>query len=345
MCKLVVLISVIFSWHFILFSQERLESSSDLSILTEPYLGQKLPGTIPEIFANGIVSTLRHEHSFPSFSPDGKQVLWNSLFTGNYNFKFPMKIISSKYNNMMWSEPGFFEFIPTSNSGEAFFAPDGSRIYFSSTSNAYENEGSITRQDIWYIEKTETGWNTPKNLGNQINTPNTESQPTVTRDLTLYYVGYYEDGKNNYGIYRSEMLAGQYQKPELLPENINSEFIDWTPFIAPDENYLLFSSFRPEGYGSGDIYISYRNKDNTWTEPINLGSTINEKSNERYPYVSPDGKYLFFVSDKVDKELLDGESNSLKDYIEKYSSPGNGFGDIYWVNAKIIEDIKPMESK
>ncbi len=143
----------------------------------------------------------------------------------------------------------------------------------------------------------------------------------------------------NYGIFRSVLIDKNYQTPELLPENINTEFVDWTPFIAPDESYLLFSSLRPGGYGSGDLYISYRSTDNTWSDPVNLGSTINGKGNERYPYVSPDGKYLFFVSDKVDEELLDGQSRGLNDYSEKYFGPGNGWGDVYWIDASVINDL------
>jgi Tol biopolymer transport system component len=312
MRKKLVLILLLFGSLCSLYSQEKTQTKPNLPLLKGPYFGQNYPGMIPEIFAPGIVSTEKHEHSFPSFSPDGKQVLWTSIFQDNYTFEFPVKIISSELRNEIWSEPDFFEKIPLSHSYEAFFSPDGERIYFTSTSVEFENESIMGKQDIWYVQKSDTGWMPPKNLGLIINTSNAESKATVTNNLTLYFVGHYEDGGNNYGIYKSELIEGAYQKPELLPENINTEFVDWTPYISPNETYLLFSSLRPGGYGSGDLYISYRNQDNTWSDPINLGKTINSKDNERYPYVSPDGKYLFFVSDRVDiKEL--NNSKKLKD--------------------------------
>jgi hypothetical protein len=217
-----------------------------------------------------------------------------------------------------------------------FFSPNGERIYFTSTSPNPDLDSTVNQQDIWYIEKTETGWSLPKNIGFPVNTSNIESEPTVTRNLTLYFVGYFEGGKNKYGIYKSELIDGSYQMPELLPKNINTKDLDWTPFVAPDESYLLFSSFREGGFGSGDLYISYKNSDNSWTDPVNLGPKINSAGNERYPYVSPDGKYLFFVSDKADPELLDSHPMRLKEYSNKYFGPGNGWGDVYWVDAKVL---------
>jgi len=87
------------------------------------------------------------------------------------------------------------------------------------------------------------------------------------------------------------------------------------PFIAPDESYLLFSSYRLNN--QQDIFISFRLSDGTWTEAYNLGETINLDRGERFPAVSPDGKYLFFT---------------------RWVSPDNE--DVMWVSANIIDDIK-----
>jgi Tol biopolymer transport system component len=323
-----------------MFAQER---NPDFPILKGPYLGQKPPGLTPEIFAPGIVSTEMHEHSVPSFSPDGNQILWSSQFRDDGGF--PTKVIGSNNKNGIWTEPDFFGAIPFENSSSAFFAPDGKRIYFTSTSEGSDKEKSFGRYDIWYIENSKNGWTSPKNLGLPVNSPNLETYATLTNDMTLYFMGEIDPEKYLYGIYRSEFTDGKYQTPELLPENINTEYLDWTPFIAPDESYLLFSSDRPNSYGNGDLYISYKNPDNTWTDPVNLGPTINDDSQERFPYVSPDGKYLFYVSNKFGKELTSDSSHSLKDYMEIMNKHGNGFNDIYWVDAKIIVDLKPEELK
>jgi Tol biopolymer transport system component len=64
-------------------------------------------------------------------------------------------------------------------------------------------------------------------------------------------------------------------------------------FAARDGSYVIFESQRPGGYGQSDLYISY-NEDGVWTAPLNLGPVINTTQIEDNPFVSPDGKYLFF---------------------------------------------------
>jgi hypothetical protein len=93
------------------------------------------------------------------------------------------------------------------------------------------------------------------------------------------------------------------------------------PYIAPDESFLLFSSMRPDGYGDFDLYVSYKKPNKTWTKARNLGTTINTTARESVSVVSPDGQYLFFISRR------------------------NGIGEFFWVDAKIIEELKPEELK
>ncbi len=335
MKKFIVFILLLVASPFHLVSQEIPERA-----YTGHYLGLEPPEFIPEIYAPGFVSSGLHEHSFPSFSPEGDHILWTSGFRSNYTYKFPIRIIESKIIDGTWCEPGYTNIISLANSYEAYFAPPGDRIYFTSTTSASGQDTSMGKQDIWYVASSNLGWSSPKNLGPPVNTKEHEFMATVTNDLTIYYVGHFEGGKNNYGIYRSELISGRYQDPKLLPESINSIYIDWTPFISPDESYLLFSSTREGGFGSGDLYVSFRDPEDNWTEPVNLGSAINGPWNERYPYVSPNGKFLFFVSDRVDSGLADKEL-SFAEYLEKYSNPGNGWGDIYWVDSKIIEHLRP----
>jgi Tol biopolymer transport system component len=115
------------------------------------------------------------------------------------------------------------------------------------------------------------------------------------------------------------------------------------PFIAPDESYLIFASDRPGGYGEADLYICFRQSDGTWPKAQNMGPSINTKTGELCPSVSPDGKYLFFSSNR---SLYPNYSETPITYAEKeriLNSPGNGNPDIYWVDAKIIEELKSKE--
>ncbi|MBU1011572.1 MAG: hypothetical protein KKG99_01085 [Bacteroidetes bacterium] len=314
-----------------------------LSGLTGPYFGQKPPGMIPEIFAPGIVSTMYHEHSAPSFSPSGKEVFWLSYPQGNYIYRYPKRILYSKEENGCWSIPEFPSFAIGLECSEAFFSYDGEKAFFSAAKRITIDGEDIIDNDIWITEKTSSDWLDPVNIGDPISSNNFEYQPTVTEDLTLYYMGYLEGVKNNYGIFRSKFLDGKYMKPEALPAPINSEAVDWTPFIARDESYLLWSSTREGGYGNGDIYVSFKDENNNWTAAINLGSNINEKFNERYPSISPDGKYLFFVSDKINERLEEETDLTFQETLNIYNNPGNGWSDVYWVDAKIIEELKKTE--
>lgn len=106
------------------------------------------------------------------------------------------------------------------------------------------------------------------------------------------------------------------QSPERLP---------WTagpyaahPFIAPDESYLIWDVRR--GLGGSDLYISFRKADGAWGPALNMGDKINTASNEMFAVVSPDGKALFFCR--------------YEDFDH---------GDIYWVDAKLIESLRPQQ--
>jgi Tol biopolymer transport system component len=116
-----------------------------------------------------------------------------------------------------------------------------------------------------------------------------------------------------------------------MDAGINTKEADWTCYIAPDESYFIFCSFRKGGFGSGDLYVCFKEKNGSWSKPINMGDKINTNLNERFPNVTPDGKYLFFNSTKK----IQGAASD---------SPGNGYGDMYWISAKIIDELK-MQAK
>ena len=117
------------------------------------------------------------------------------------------------------------------------------------------------------------------------------------------------------------MIDNGFSQPEKLSNAINSEYGEQDPCIAPDERYMIFYSSRPGHLGNknGDLYISFKKKDSTWTKAVNMGPEFNKGHIiTRFPRLSPDGKYLFF---------------------SKLIGPRND--KIYWVDAKIIDQFKP----
>jgi Tol biopolymer transport system component len=196
-------------------------------------------------------------------------------------------------------------------------SPDGKRLYYGS-----KKEG----EDLYYVEKQGNGWSAPKSAGLVTRFPEVRFAyyPSITRNGTVYFMGHLEGQWINLGIYRSELVNGEYAKPEVLPPSINTlkGTRNWTPHIAPDESYLIFSSTRglPES-DQGDLYICFRRPDGSWTDPVSLGEPINSREMERFPAVTPDGKYLFFTRD-----------TNLPGYV--YDE------DVYWVSAGIIGKLK-----
>jgi hypothetical protein len=149
-----------------------------------------------------------------------------------------------------WSAP----YVDTRFDGRFFlpvFSADGRKAYFSSARpGSVAAKASQTDFDIWFVEKRGDDWGEPKCLNLVARYPELRwagfpSMLSITRNGTLYFMGYTPGPLNDYGIFRSELVNGEYAKPDLLPRSINlPPFLNWEPFIAPDESYLLFSSNR-----------------------------------------------------------------------------------------------------
>jgi hypothetical protein len=76
-----------------------------------------------------------------------------------------------------------------------------------------------------------------------------------------------------------------------------------------------------------DLYVSYKNGDGSWTAPANLGPTINTAAKEAFPFVTFDGKYLFFMSNRMSA-------------LNRSLIP-DGPGNVYWVDARVIRALAP----
>ena len=292
---------------------------------TNNYFGQEPPGDVPVVFARGLVSTDHLEHSAPAFSPDGNEVFW-SLWRRPEKGE-PQVIMTMRRDGGAWSAPAVAPFSGKFLDGGPVFSADGRRVYFYSTR---PTPAGVTSDDIWWLEKRASGWGEPRCLGLVARFPVLKAvyQPSITRNGTLYFISRpkitpldqtLEGPPNPFLIYRAALINGEYSKPELLPPSINAPdaFINWTPFIAPDESYLLFSSGRRNRHGGGDLYLARRAPDGTWSTPEILPDSINTPEQERFPLISPDGQYLFFTR----------------------PTPGHD-QDVYWVRAAAIPALR-----
>jgi hypothetical protein len=191
------------------------------------------------------------------------------------------------------------------------------------------------------VDRTETGWSSPINMGAPVNTDAHEFYPSFTQKGTMYVQSRREGGIGQSDIYRLELEDGQYVKAECLPEPVNSPGFEGDAFIAPDESYIIVSTFRPEkNIGrSSDLYISFRSENGSWSDLINMGEKVNGTGGENCQILSPCGKYLFYTSRRYRDQKL-SPLMTYDDIWEAWSGPQNGLGDIYWIDAQIIEDLR-----
>jgi len=306
--------------------------AQDFPVLKGPYLGQKPPGMKAELFAPGIITTGYNDYS-AAFSPDGKEFLF-----GLYGDVF-CSIVRMKMKNNIWTSPQVAPFSGKYFDTEPHFAYTGNLIAFASKRPLDSKGEPSEHADIWFSKKTEKGWSEPQNPGATINSEKEDFYPSFSRNGDLYFAS----NRNGIStIYVAKNINGNFTKPEILSNMIHSEEGEIDPYSAPDDSYIIFCSWeRPDGYGENDLYISFQKEDGTWTKAINMGNNINSNKNEVAPYISPDGKYLFFNSNRRLYKSYSENPIKYKEMIKLLNSPGNGSNDIYWVDARIIEQLKP----
>ena len=243
-------------------------------------------------------------------------------------------------------------------------SPDGRTLYFgrkNHPANRYGVKGSETisgSQDIWFSEKVGDTWSTARRLSEVLNRDQYNTILSISPDgqtillKGAYVNGTYETrgfsisnkttagwtvpvkvaipgyeqmskGKNEYAyltmdgkaillafsrkknsedddLYVSFFEEGQWTRPLELGEEINTKYSETTPFLSADGKTLYFSSDRPGGQGSQDIYMTRRLDDTWqhWRKPQNLGSPINTDEYDAYYSIAAKGDYAYFMSGK-----------------------------------------------
>jgi len=291
-----------------------LEASDEATFGDGPYLGQQPPGVTAKVFAPGLIPEDEWA-GCSGFLNDGTVFVFSSMKAStDWRFKptYVMELEDGK-----WTEP---EVAPLSAWMPYNFTvgPGGQTVYFTTLKSPDKSTSMLLEQaNIWAVTLTDNGWTEPVMLGASINTEeHYENYPTVARDGSIYYMSRREDTVGKTDIYRSRNRDGRYADAENLGPPINSVESDQDPFIAPDGSYLIVClTGRLDSFGGYDLYVSFPKEDGSWSEPVNLGEGVNTAESEFRPYVTADGKYLFFTSPDPDAD---------------------NFGRIFWVNSEVI---------
>jgi len=258
-----------------------------LSAQGQPYLGQTLPGTQPERFAPGIFT--EEFHAPPIFSPDGTEVYW-SLMDPQYPHLLFMVL-----DNGTWSDPAPAPFCIGDYTDSPFITSDGTKLFFLSMNQpAYD-------ENIYIVQKQDGEWGTPQILGSEVNQFNPHWQASVSDNRNLYYGGQSSNYTSN--IYFSEFVSSNYTEAVKLGSAVNTENgSEGSPFIAADESYMIFDRVSSGRYDA-DLFISHKQQNGTWSEAVSM-SELNTNSHELYANVSPDGRFIMFLSGRAEGKLL-----------------------------------------
>lgn len=276
---------------------------------TSPYLSETPPGLTPSVFAPGKVSLNDHYEYGSVFSNDGREFYYAVIINQK------PQIRGIRYENKGWRAPKTVIGSDQYEYNDPFLSPDGKRLYFISD-QAADGRGPKKDFDIWYLERHKDGWSDrPINAGEAINTGKNEYYMSFTKDGTMYFSsngGTSPAMDKNYDIRFSRFVKGRFEPSQKLPNTVNTDHYEADVFVSPNEDYIIFCAERPDGYGQGDLYISFKSKSGQWQAAKNMGTVINTDAYEFCPFVSRDGKYLFF-------------SRS---------------GDLFWVKAQVIDTLR-----
>ena len=308
---------------------------NDFPELKGPYMGQTLPGMTAELFAPGIISNELCNRDV-AMSPDGKEMYFG-LHTPDFAYA---TILCSKEVNGVWTKHEVVSFgrDPRYVCLEPAMSPDGQRLYFMSD-RTRDRSGDPFDEDIWYSVRNGDEWSDPINAGPNVNTPGHEFYPSVTEDGSLYFTRA-DVGTRIHYIYRSRMVNGEFQPAERLPEQVNCGANRYNAYIAPDESFCVVPAVgMPDAYGGTDYYITFRQEDDSWSEPVNMGEQFNHATGGEWSfYMDPAKKVLFFMATQNISERP--EALSYDFFFSAGNGPGNGNPDIYWIDAGIVDSLR-----
>jgi len=290
---------------FVFLPHDRLDPPSAFPQLSEPYFGEPEPGEVPRLFAASILG--RDLHSPPIFSPDGESVYWCRMDSEGTD-----EILWMRREDGIWQPPELVPFASRIGGSDApFLSSDGKRLYFVSFRPANLGMLFANRETFWVAERTASGWGAAHPVPFAGPSPSAHWAFAVTDREALYFGSESE-------IYVAESESDGYSTPRPIGPPISTPGREEMPYVAADGSYMLFASDSHAGHlGNIDLYLSIRQPDGAWGKPIHLPPPVNSVHQDIYPSMSPDGRYLFFLSTR------------------------GGGHNAYWVDASVVTDLFP----
>ena len=226
-------------------------------------------------------------------------------------FNRRMTIMVCRWEKDGWAAPEPVKFTGKYRSHEPHITLDDKKLYYGTFRPKPGDKSKKHSYGIWMVQRKKKGWSDPNYLGMGMNV-------STTRSGEIYLTDRSGENLESQGIAKVQIVKGRFGQFERQLGGVQSpapgRFPGRHPCIAPDESFIIFDSYkRPKG-GEGALFVCFKKENGSWGDAINLGDNVNTGHNI-CAKLSPDGKYLFYYANR----------------------------DIYWVDAKVIQDLRLKE--
>lgn len=269
----------------VLYAEGNIDKKTTNPAPGDTYFGQKPPGAKAVQLAPDVMTLEAHDS--PVVSPDEDWIYYSAMGADDVFYALVDGSLSVIENPLGIEFPHYCNGVAIS--------PSGNRIYIEEWRNGANH--------LYYLDKAGDKWTSPTYV--DLTSSRNWWQISIASSGSLYL--------SAGTVMVSALESGSHVKPVPLRLENNSDMKGDTPFISPDESYIIYSI-------EGDLHISYRRSDGMWTIPQDLGPDINSDYLDICPQITPNGKYMLFATRRNFPTFT-----------------------IYWVDANFVEDLRPQE--
>ncbi|WP_440120581.1 TolB family protein [Tenacibaculum sp. Ill] len=280
----------------------------------------------PELFLPELFNGLPNVRDFSMSKNQDEFYFTVESYLKEYSF-----IAYSKKVNGEWKKPEVVSFSGQYKDLEPFLSPDGLKLFFASNRNNNDSGEVKKDMDIWYVTRKSfsDNWSKPISVGPIINTSANEFYPSVTEKGDLFFTAEYENSKGKEDIYVSRLVNGKYTASVPLGSGVNSDKYEFNAFVAPDESFIIFTSYgRKDDLGRGDLYLSKKGNNNEWLPAKHL-TNLNSKKLDYCPFVDLTNNKIYYTTSKSAITSKLNEKKSFEEIIDFIKNAPNGLSRIY----------------
>ena len=303
-------------------SQRRKKKAAQ-HLITAQFSAEAIKNPVPFEAANlgEAINTDGLEY-LPSFTADGKRLIFTARVGGQEDFFF-----SKKIEGKWLPRQPLGDINTPMNEGAQCISADGRLLVFTSCDSRAGRGGC----DLHFSEFKNGHWTASEKIKGPINTNAWEAQPSLSADgQILYFASDRKGGIGKRDIWKSRRQKnGTWGTPENLGKTINTVDNDQCAFIHPDGETLYFCSEGWPGMGGIDLYFSRKDSSSNWQTPQNIGYPINTSANEGTLVVSIDGKTAYFASDIKTTETETEDGLPISSLRYELNNPASLNIDIY----------------